>query len=141
MSEEIAELYEQLFGKELVEPTSEQDVRDILSCIRTSHGQIYQADEDELQKSSPMLRTKVKLIASAARKLWLDLPPRSQLYDDSFRFFFEVIQNADDAIFEPWVIPTIQFRVFPSEIIAEVNEKGYLSKCAFNLSYRSKFQN
>lgn len=66
----------------------------------------------------------------------------SQLYDDSFRFFFEVIQNADDAIFEPWVIPTIQFRVFSSEIIVEVNEKGFsLSKCAFNLSYRSKFQN
>lgn len=50
----------------------------------------------------------------------------SQLYDDPFRFFFELIQNADDASYTKAAdLPSMIFRVFSEELWIETNEDGF----------------
>lgn len=53
-----------------------------------------------------------------------------QLYDDPFRFFYELLQNADDAHYvrcksEPDNTPAITFTVSPKELIVDLNEDGF----------------
>lgn len=48
-----------------------------------------------------------------------------QLYDDPFRFFFELIQNADDAKFRLGTTPTIRFTVSRTALVVEINEIGF----------------
>lgn len=85
---ELAEFYQQLHGHPMGEPSNEQDVKDILSCIRAGHGFLDSEDDDQLQRTgSEVFRKKVTLMASKSRnilaqftKTWVHLPngvPRS----------------------------------------------------------------
>lgn len=69
MSEDFKLLYEELYERPLAEPTCEEDVRNILSCIRTQHGHFDDHEEAELQSASAILRKKVRLLANGSRKI------------------------------------------------------------------------
>jgi hypothetical protein len=50
----------------------------------------------------------------------------NQLYDDPFRFFYELLQNADDASYDRYSgTPSIIFTVSPTELIVDLNEDGF----------------
>lgn len=59
----------------------------------------------------------------------LDSSISNQLYDDPFRFFFELIQNADDAGYSKariaGEIPCVTFRVRATELVVDLNEDGF----------------
>jgi len=48
-----------------------------------------------------------------------------QLYSSKFRLIYELLQNGDDACYAENVEPTITFRLRPTELIIESNEKGF----------------
>lgn len=68
MADEFAETYEALYDEKLQEPKTIQDVKNVLECIRTSHGALDAAEQGELERSSLRLRKKVKLFTGTARK-------------------------------------------------------------------------
>ncbi len=50
----------------------------------------------------------------------------NQLYDDPFRFFYELLQNADDACYlRHGEAPSISFTVSQTELIVDLNEDGF----------------
>ena len=53
----------------------------------------------------------------------------SQLYDDPFRFFYELVQNADDSTYTKArsenARPIIKFTIRSTELIVETNEDGF----------------
>ena len=49
---ENADFYGELCGKPLAEPTNEQGVEVVLSCIRGPHGVLDREDENQLQKTT-----------------------------------------------------------------------------------------
>lgn len=50
----------------------------------------------------------------------------NQLYDDPFRFFYELIQNADDALYsQSRSTPTLSFTVSETELVVDLNEDGF----------------
>jgi hypothetical protein len=66
---ELSEFYEQIYGKPLAEPKDQNDVKNILSCIRAQHGFFDSDDEDQLQKTTPMFQKKMNMFASKSRKV------------------------------------------------------------------------
>ncbi|KAF5624990.1 ATPase-like ATP-binding domain protein [Fusarium sp. NRRL 52700] len=52
-----------------------------------------------------------------------------QLYSSGARFIFELLQNADDNIFEKArkakALPFVSFKIYPNKIIVECNEDGF----------------
>lgn len=66
---ELAEYYQQIYGKTLAEPENENDVKNILSCIRTQHGFFDSDDEDQLQKTTSNFQKKINMFASKSRKV------------------------------------------------------------------------
>lgn len=71
----------------------------------------------------------------------------NQLYDDPFRFFYELLQNADDAHYLRCKdTPTITFTVSKTELIVDLNEDGFslldvLSICSTGQSSKTLDQN
>jgi hypothetical protein len=51
-----------------------------------------------------------------------------QLYSSRFRLIHELLQNADDASYAETVKPTLIFRIKPTELIVESNERGFSLK-------------
>ena len=55
--------------------------------------------------------------------------PHAVLYDDTFRFFYELIQNADDAFYDKAANenapPCIDFKVQEKQMIVDLNEDGF----------------
>lgn len=67
---ELSEFYERLYDRPLTEPENEQDVQNILTCIRAGHGSLDKDDDDHLQKvDSAIFRKKITLMASKSRKV------------------------------------------------------------------------
>ncbi len=48
-----------------------------------------------------------------------------QLYSSRFRLIYELLQNGDDARYAEGVEPTVTFRIKPTELIIETNERGF----------------
>lgn len=67
---ELSEFYEKLYDRPLAEPEDEQDVKNILTCIRAGHGDLDEEDDDQLRKSgSEIFRRKITMMASKSRKV------------------------------------------------------------------------
>jgi hypothetical protein len=125
---EFAQFYQEIYGKPLAEPEADQDVKNILSCIRAQHGFFDDNDENDLRTISPILQKKIQMVASKSRKVLAQFTTTisSQLYDDPFRFFYELIQNGDDAKYDRCKdLPTMTFNVYPEELIVDLNEDGF----------------
>ena len=60
--------YKELFKRDLEEPTSEEDVKNVLSCINVQHGVLDSEDEHQLKATSSILQRKMNMIASHSRK-------------------------------------------------------------------------
>ena len=70
MDQELSEFYEQLYGRPLTEPKEQQDVKNILSCIRAGHGYLDSEDDDQLRRAgSEIFRKKMTMVASKSRKI------------------------------------------------------------------------
>lgn len=48
-----------------------------------------------------------------------------QLYSSKFRLIYELLQNGDDSSYANDVVPSVTFRIKPSELIIESNELGF----------------
>lgn len=69
MDDDFADLYSQLFGKALAEPETQEDVKNILNCIRTRNGHLDDDDKAQLRQSSDLLLHKVQLFANNSKKI------------------------------------------------------------------------
>jgi len=69
MSEAFAKLYEEKYSKRPAEPKNEDDVKNILDCIRTCRGYLDSALENELHHSSPLVYQAVKAFANSSREV------------------------------------------------------------------------
>lgn len=69
MGDKFARLYEALFEKSLAEPKTNEEVRNILSCIRTRNGFLDSEDEAQLQQSSMAVRQKLIFLADNSREV------------------------------------------------------------------------
>ncbi|KAF1811695.1 hypothetical protein P152DRAFT_418319 [Eremomyces bilateralis CBS 781.70] len=124
----LSDFYYELYGRSLAEPKNEEDVVNILSCIRVQHCVFDGDDETELQKMNSTVQKKMRMIASNSRENLARFTKAmsNELYDDQFRFFFELIQNADDATYaQNEDMPTMTFTVFPEELHVGINEIGF----------------
>ncbi|OAG34109.1 hypothetical protein AYO21_11750 [Fonsecaea monophora] len=117
MDNEFSAFYEELYQKPLAEPQNEQDAQNILSCILARHGNLNSEDETLLQGTTSILHRKVTMIARNSRKI---------LAQFTKAFFFELLQNADDAQYR-WTtdVPAIRLTVNPTELIVDLNEDGF----------------
>ncbi|KAJ9605358.1 hypothetical protein H2200_010015 [Cladophialophora chaetospira] len=125
---ELSAFYEQLYGRPLAKPANEQDVKNILSCIRVGHSDLDSEDNEQLERAGlDIVRKKMTMVASKSRKVLAQFTKTisDQLYDDPFRFFYELIQNADDAKYGDSVTPTITFTVSKTDLIVDLNEEGF----------------
>ncbi|KIX03638.1 uncharacterized protein Z518_07191 [Rhinocladiella mackenziei CBS 650.93] len=147
---ELSEFYEKLYDSPLTEPKDEQDVKNILTCIRAGHGDLDDEDDDQLRKAgSEIFRKKITMMASKSRKVLAQFTKMisNQLYDDPFRFFYELLQNADDARYlRCGDTPTISFTVSQTELIVDLNEDGFslsdvLAICSIGESSKTLDQN
>lgn len=67
---DLETFYQELYGRPLAEPTTEQDVKNILSCIRAQHGFLDSDDENQLRTATtPVLQKKLHMITSYSRKV------------------------------------------------------------------------
>jgi hypothetical protein len=67
---ELAEFYGQLYDRPLTEPNDEQDVKNILSCIRAGHGDLDSEDDEQLRRAgSEVFRKKMTMVASKSRRI------------------------------------------------------------------------
>jgi hypothetical protein len=67
---ELSEFYENLYDRPLTEPKDEQEVKNILTCIRTWHGGLDDEDDHQLRKAgSEIFRKKMTMIASKSQKV------------------------------------------------------------------------
>lgn len=67
---ELSQFYEQLYDKRLAEPKDEEDVKNILTCIRAGHGDLDDEDDDQLRRAgSEIFRKKITMMASKSRKV------------------------------------------------------------------------
>ncbi|KAK6380969.1 hypothetical protein LTS17_005170 [Exophiala oligosperma] len=147
---ELSDFYENLYDSPLTEPKDEQDVKNILACIRAGHGDLDDEDDDQLRKAgSELFRKKITMMATKSRKVLAQFTKMisNQLYDDPFRFFYELLQNADDARYSRHDdIPTISFTVSQTELIVDLNEDGFslsdvLAICSTGESSKTLDQN
>ena len=69
MDKELSDFYEELYGRPLAEPRDEEDVKNILSCIRAQHGFLDDDDESQLQMLSSTFQRKMSMVASRSRKV------------------------------------------------------------------------
>ncbi|KIW23153.1 uncharacterized protein PV07_11373 [Cladophialophora immunda] len=147
---ELSEFYEKLYDRPLSEPKDEQDVKNILTCIRAGHGDLDDEDDDQLRKAgSEIFRKKITMMASKSRKVLAQFTKMisNQLYDDPFRFFYELLQNADDARYlRCGDTPTICFTISQRELIVDLNEDGFslsdvLAICSTGQSSKTHDQN
>jgi hypothetical protein len=69
VDKELSEFYEGLYGRPLVDPRDEEDVKNILSCIRAQHGFLDSDDENQLQKTTTTFQKKMNMMASRSRKI------------------------------------------------------------------------
>ncbi len=66
---ELSAFYEELYGRPLAEPRDEEDVKNILSCIRAQHGFLDSDDENQLQMMTSTFQKKMSMVASRSRKV------------------------------------------------------------------------
>lgn len=67
---ELSDFYENLYDSPLTEPKDEQDVKNILACIRAGHGDLDDEDDDQLRKAgSELFRKKITMMATKSRKV------------------------------------------------------------------------
>jgi hypothetical protein len=66
---ELSDFYEELYGRPLAEPRDEEDVKNILSCIRAQHGFLDSDDENQLQKMHSTFQKKMSMMATRSRKV------------------------------------------------------------------------
>ena len=66
---ELSDFYEELYGRPLAEPRDEEDVKNILSCIRAQHGFLDSDDENQLQMMTSTFQKKMSMVASRSRKI------------------------------------------------------------------------
>jgi hypothetical protein len=69
VDKELSEFYEGLYGRPLAEPRDEEDVKNILSCIRAQHGFLDSDDENQLQKTTLIFQKKLNMMTSKSRKV------------------------------------------------------------------------
>lgn len=66
----LSQFYKQLYDKALAEPEDEQDVKNILTCIRAERGDLDDEDYDQLQETgSEILRKKITMMTNKSRKV------------------------------------------------------------------------
>lgn len=67
---ELAEFYQKLYDRPLTEPNDEQEVKDILSCIRVGYGQFDQEDDEQLRNAGfHVLRSKLAMVTNRSRNI------------------------------------------------------------------------
>lgn len=69
MADGFAELFETLFGTTLQEPQTAQEVRNIITCIRTSQGHLELEDENELKSASLLFQKKIIALTASHHKV------------------------------------------------------------------------
>ena len=68
MDSQFSAIYEEIYRKLLAEPQNEQDVKDILECIQTRHGNLSGKDENLLQSADEVLYRRMSMMARSSRK-------------------------------------------------------------------------
>ncbi|KEF58469.1 uncharacterized protein A1O9_06395 [Exophiala aquamarina CBS 119918] len=143
----LSEFYEALYGRPLTEPDDAQDVENILTCIRVGRGIPDDGDDDQLREAGlEKIRMTFGIMARNSRNS-LAVLTKIKLYDNPFRFFYELLQNADDARYVQCVDdPTIKFIVSQTELIVDLNEDGFslldvLAICSIGESSKTLDQN
>lgn len=108
-------------------PQTVDVAREIINEIRRDRGNIDANDEIELSKTSPEWQEDYKQREEKRRKDYARYTKTvaDQLYTSKFRFIHELLQNADDAEYDPDVCPALTFRVRPDELIVDSNERGF----------------
>lgn len=70
--DDFKNLYEELYRRPLAEPRNEQEVKDVLSCVRAKLGFFDAEEEDELRSTTPALQMKLAMLTKDSRKLLAD---------------------------------------------------------------------
>ncbi|KAI1327062.1 hypothetical protein F5Y16DRAFT_421235 [Xylariaceae sp. FL0255] len=132
-------------------PSSRASARKLVRKITEGHGFVSPEELEELETFKPELRRKIeaalltkdKLIGSSVLTL------ATNLYTSKARFVFELLQNADDNIYErakaSGDAPYVSFHVHPDRIVVECNEDGFTDKnlaaiCAIGKSSKTAAQ-
>ena len=66
---EFSDFYEELYGRPPAEPRDEEDVKNILDCIRAQHGFLDSDDENQLRTMTSTFQKKMNMMASRSRKV------------------------------------------------------------------------
>lgn len=126
------------------EPQNEQEARQVLEAIQSSKGYLSPAAREFIRKAPLSTQKEIErgyssLQKGAAAFTEMQVPckrgtPFLRTDDQSivtqntspFRFFYELLRNADDAVYnKEQVIPTITFIIRPTTITIETNEVGF----------------
>ncbi|KEF61001.1 uncharacterized protein A1O9_02565 [Exophiala aquamarina CBS 119918] len=102
-----------------------------INRIRGDRGHIDDYDEDQIRKTDEDFQKDYRRRALIHREVYARYTKTSvaeQLYSSRFRLIYELLQNGDDACYTENVEPTITFRIKPTELIIESNERGFSLK-------------
>ncbi|KIX09215.1 uncharacterized protein Z518_00294 [Rhinocladiella mackenziei CBS 650.93] len=98
-----------------------------INRIRSDRGHIDAYDEDQIARTDVEFQESYRRKSSQLREVYARYTRTvaEQLYSSRFRLIHELLQNADDARYAQSVVPTITFRVTPTELVVESNELGF----------------
>ncbi len=96
--------------------------------IRQASNDLNSANEDMsnsdyLELLRGVRRTLVDAFGSKAYQSYLSIIQKAN--PDSYSFLAEVIQNADDCLYDNNIIPTIEFYLSDDKLVVKCNEKGF----------------
>ncbi|KAI4933089.1 hypothetical protein J4E85_003492 [Alternaria conjuncta] len=113
------------------EPSTVDECKAVLERIRVNKGHIDEDYRLDLEKLSHGHRDRTLYVFAKQRKLEAAFTKSisQQLYSSKYRFLHELVQNADDSLYNEAhsasVLPFLRFKIAPDAFIVETNEDGF----------------